>query len=231
MFRLHNLFLFAILALTTPGFMTGARQEEPTPPGPVSTLSATETPGSAVQIISPKEGQALQGSIPVVVDTTIANFQGVELTFGYMDDPTETWFWIYQGLQPVTGTMLVLWDTSTLTDGDYKLRLQVSFLDGSQRSVTVENLRVRNYTPIETNTPAPATSTPLMATSTSTASAPAAVQATAPAPTPESVLERGNPLSVSRESVLSSAGLGILTVVALFVLGLVYQAARTLRRK
>lgn len=231
MLHLLNLFLLAVLALTAPGFVAGMRQEEPTPPGPVLAPSTTETPGSAVQIISPKEGQALQGSIPVVVDTTTANFQGVELTFGYMDDPTETWFWIYQGIQPVTGTMLVLWDTSTLTDGDYKLRLQVNYSDGSQRSVIVENLRVRNYTPIETNTPAPPTSTSLAPTNTATAPVPAAVQTAAPIPTQAPASDRANPLSISRESVLSSAGLGTLTVFGLFALGLLYHAARTLRRK
>ena len=148
-----------------------------------------------------------------------------------MDDPTETWFWSYQGIQPVKGTMLELWDTCTMTAGDYKLRLQVNYSDGSQRSVIVENLRVRNYTPVETNTPAPPTSTSLAPTNTATAPVPAAVQAAGPSPIQASAADRANPRCISRESVLASAGLGTLTVFGLFALGLLYHAARTLRRK
>lgn len=230
---LISLVLFVFLAASLPKSAVQARQEQPTQPALLSTPSLIELPANSVQIISPKAGQALQGSVPVVVDTTATNFQSVELTFGYMDDPTETWFWIHQGIQAVTGTMLVLWDTSKLTDGNYQLRLQVNFTDGSQQSVIVKDLRVRNYTPIETSTPAPPTVVPTAAITPATAApAPAAFTPTpAATPTRAPAAAFKNPVSVSRQNILSSVGLGILTAFGLFALGLVYQAARSLRRK
>lgn len=233
MSRFLGLVLIAMLLSALPTVMAEARQEEPTPPAPSPASSTIEPAANAVQILSPKDGQALQGSIPVVVDTTVTNFQSVELAFAYMNDPGETWFWIHQGIQPVTGTMLVLWDTSTLTDGNYQLRMQVTFSDGSQRSTTVKDLRVRNYTPIETSTPAPVTAMPTQAppTSTRTPVPPVITQTLPSSPSAESATSNGNPITLSRTRVTTSAGLGILTVFALFALGTVYQAARSLRRK
>jgi len=230
---LKSLVLFTVLAASLPMSAGQARQEQPTQPAPLQTILPTEQSDGSVQIISPKTGQALQGSVPVVVDTTTTNFQSVELTFGYMDDPTQTWFWIHQGIQAVTGTMLVLWDTSKLTDGNYQLRLQVNFTDGSQQTAVVRDLRVRNYTPIETSTPAPPTAvqTITIKTTTATPALSAPIQATTALSTRTPAAPFKNPVSVSRQNILSSAGLGILTVFGLFALGLVYQAARSLRRR
>jgi hypothetical protein len=230
-----------VIGIALPLSAVSARQDIPTPTPPVQTNQATPLGGDEIQIISPKDGQALQGSVPVVVDTTLLNFQTVELTFAYSDDPTDTWFWIYQGIQPVTGTMLVLWDTSTLTDGNYKLRMQVTFTDGSQQSVTIQDLRVRNYTPVETGTPLPPTplptrtpastptSLPAGSIQPSAAANPAAPVITAPVAQPAVVL--GNPVSLDREDLLVSVGFGILVVFSLFLLGIIYRSARALRRR
>lgn len=221
---LFFLFLFLMLMGLSAGHVD-ARQELQIP-------SATPPPGSALQIISPKPGQALQGSIPVVVDTTVENFQTVELTFRYTNDPTETWFLIYQGIQPVTGTMLVLWDTDAITDGDYILRMVVTFEDSNQKAITAPDLRVRNYTMVETNTPPPAppTSTPAPpATPTPfarTTSAPlvtqfateVAIQIT-PIPT--------NPAELNRSDILTGAGKGAIAVVGFFILIGIYHRIRS----
>jgi hypothetical protein len=50
---------------------------------------------------------------------------------------------------------LAEWDTSTLTDGNYILRLVVNRTDGSRVVVIVPSLRIRNYSPVETSTPTP----------------------------------------------------------------------------
>jgi hypothetical protein len=44
-------------------------------------------------------------------------------------------------------------DTTTLTDGDYSLRLRALLLDGSVQETIVTDLRVRNYTAVPTPTP------------------------------------------------------------------------------
>jgi hypothetical protein len=231
--RMLGLVLLVLLLSALPKATVVARQEEPTPPAPAPTSLTPIPTADAVQIISPKDGQALQGSIPIVVNTTTTNFQSVELTFAYMSNPSGTRFWIYQGIQPVTGTMLVLWDTSTLTDGNYQLRMEVTFSDGSQQSMIVKDLRIRNYTPIETSTPPPLTETPTQAkaTSTSIPAAPVVTQTSQSLPTAQPANSHNNPITLSRTNVTDSVGLGVLTVFALFVFGMVYQAARSLRRK
>jgi hypothetical protein len=76
-------------------------------------------------------------------------------------------------VSPHPGEALATWDTTTITDGDYDLRLLVSLKDGAQQQVVASGLRVRNYTLIEANmptltplvsvtlTPIPPTTTPL----------------------------------------------------------------------
>jgi len=203
-----------------------------TPVAPQPGEASTPAAESAVAIQSPTPGQALQGSVPVVVDTTVEGFKSVELAFSYAYDATDTWFFIYQGLQPVTGTMLALWDTSTLTDGDYTLRMLVSFADGSQKTALVPNIRVRNYSAIETNTPAPVQPT--------VTRPPAVTQQPTPVPTekPTQPLSAAtatraiNPAEISPQQVLGSIGKGAAAVFGLFALGWLYQAVRkTGRRK
>ncbi len=192
----------------------------------------TPQPDDTIQILSPQTGQALQGSIPVIVNTTLENFQTVELTFGYAQDPSQTWFLIKQGIQPVTGTMLALWDTGMLTDGDYNLRMEVTFKDSSQKSVTVTGLRVRNYSPIETNTPLPpqptATAAPARTPTFTPPFAPSQVPPAAPpSPTP---LAR-NPAELDQQELLDYAIKGVLIVVGLFAFAGMIGGVRRLGRK
>ena len=108
-----------------------------------------------VAIYSPGMGQVLQGTISITGHTSVAGFMYTELSFGYFNDQTDTWFLIYESDEPISDGELTQWDTSTITDGEYNLRLVVVLEDGSQLTSDVSNLRVRNYTPIETNTPEP----------------------------------------------------------------------------
>ncbi len=87
--------------------------------------------------------------------TDVAGFVSAEVAFTYAGDTTGTWFLIATSNQPVNLDTLATWDTTTITDGDYILRVRVYLKDGSSLDVPVPNLRVRNYTPVETPTPAP----------------------------------------------------------------------------
>jgi len=49
--------------------------------------------------------------------------------------------------------VLAVWDTTMIADGDYRLRVMVTLNDGSPVETIVSNLRVRNYTPLETSLP------------------------------------------------------------------------------
>jgi hypothetical protein len=52
--------------------------------------------------------------------------------------------------------VLASWDTTTIADGVYRLRVVVNQSDNHSVETVVSDLRVRNYTPVETNTPQPA---------------------------------------------------------------------------
>ena len=217
-----------VLLLYTSVFETRQAQVDPTatPSAQAGPQVVTQEP----QIIAPKPGQALQGNIPVVVDTTFQKFQSVEMIFAYANNPTETWFLIYQGLQPVSNGPLVAWDTSLITDGEYDLRMVVTFLDGSQQTVEVKGLRVRNYSPVETDTPMPATPT----------SPPATAEAPIPTITPTHLPSASpaaatplppNPAELEQQDVWLNAGKGALAIVGLFALAWLYQAVRSTGRQ
>jgi hypothetical protein len=106
-------------------------------------------------INSPQAGDALQGVVTVVGSSNLSGFASAQLSFSYIDDPTDTWFLIATLSQPVLDQTLVNWDTTSISDGNYTLRLRVILTDGSTHDVLVPGLRVRNYTPVETPTPAP----------------------------------------------------------------------------
>ncbi len=200
-----------------------------------ATATPTAQPGPQVvtqnpQIIAPKPGQALQGNIPIVVDTTVQKFQSVELTFAYANNPTKTWFLIYQGIQPVSNGPLVAWDTSLITDGDYDLRMVITFLDGSQQSVIVSGVRVRNYSPVETDTPMPVTPTspPATADTPIPTITPTHVPTSLP---PAATPLPPNPAELHQQDVWINAGKGALAIVGLFAVAGLYQAVRLLGRK
>ena len=106
-------------------------------------------------INTPHPGDVLQGAVTVTGSSDMTGFVSAELSFSYADDPTNTWFLIATQGKPVLDQMLATWDTSSITDGNYSLRLRVFLADGSTSDVLVPSLRVRNYTQVETPTPAP----------------------------------------------------------------------------
>ena len=176
-------------------------------------------------IISPQPGQVLQGSIPVVVDTSVEGFQSAEIYFGYSNDPTQTWFLIQTSETPLANAVLAQWDTTTITDGNYSLRLVVYRQNDKALETLLTGLRVRNYSPVETDTPAPATSTP----------SPEPGQEVKPTPTltpvaPTATLLPTNPAELTSANIMDSMGRGALVVFGFFVLLGAYIWIRTARR-
>jgi len=110
---------------------------------------------SNTNIETPVAGQAIQGSVVIRGSTNPDGFQKYEVNFSYSGDPTHTWFLIQESNLPVQNGVLAVWDTTTITDGEYSLRLLVSLTDGNEVEVLIDGLRVRNYSSMETGTPAP----------------------------------------------------------------------------
>lgn len=179
-----------------------------------------------VAILSPQSGQALQGSVPIIVNSAVNGFQSAELSFSYSQDATQTWFVIAEGKEPMKNGDWLQWDTTTITDGNYTLQLVVYLDDGSQINTTVFDLRVRNYTPIETSTPVP-TSTSITGESFQPSEALISTATLIPytvTPLPP------NPAQVSREDIFASLGKGALVTVGFFICFGLYQIFRSLTR-
>jgi hypothetical protein len=110
---------------------------------------------SDARIDAPTAGQAILGNYVILGNTGSDRFQNYEVNFAYKDDPTNTWFLVQEGSVPIQDEVLAVWDTTTITDGEYTLRLLVTLNDGTQIEAMVTELRVRNYSAIETDTPTP----------------------------------------------------------------------------
>jgi hypothetical protein len=101
------------------------------------------------EILSPAAGQVIQGSFEVIGTVPEEDFASAELAYAYGKEDETNWFVITSISQPATISLLARWDTTTISDGDYKLRLTVNYTDGSSADHIVGGLMVRNYTPYQ----------------------------------------------------------------------------------
>ena len=225
MFAMRALFIVILLLLT---FSLPVRST-------LADLPAQVTQEALVILGTPLPGQALQGVVVITGNTAVPGFAGAELAFSYADDPTDTWFLIATSTAPVENGPLADWDTSTITDGDYTLRLTVTFADTTQISLSVTGLRVRNYTSIETDTPTPPppSATPLPGTPlppTASPTATALPSATLPPPTPTPLPT--NPAVLSLKDIGTTLGTGAgIGIGGLGLLGLYLYLRQTLRNR
>jgi hypothetical protein len=174
-----------------------------------------------VGITTPASGAVLRGSVSIVGSSQVesGNFAHTEVAFAYAGDLTGTWFLIGSSDQPVVEGVLATWDTTTISDGDYSLRLRVFLQDGTTMDVTVTDLHVRNDAPAQTATPPVAIQDlPTFEPSPSPA-APEAVPASATAPAPRAL--PGNPAEVTENQVLSTFRRGaVFAVISVALIGL-----------
>lgn len=218
--------LTLVLSIAFLGVATGQARSQ-------TQATPTATAPAPAGITWPTGGEALQGVVAVQGRTVVEGFAFAEVAFAYQSDPTNTWFLIEQSGAPVEGGLLANWDTSTITDGDYRLRLQVFRKDGQVEDVFVNGLRVRNYSPVETSTPTPAgesiippQATPIAPpspTRTPLSDFQVAARTLTPLPT--------NPAALSAERLQSSAVQGITVVFLALLAGGLYGGLRRFFRK
>jgi hypothetical protein len=163
-------------------------------------------------IDSPRPGEAIQGVVAVIGSSDVNGFASAEISFGYMDDPTGTWFLIANNVPPVSKSTLAAWDTTLITDGNYVLRLRVYLTDGSSKDILVPDLRVRNYSPVETATALPVTPEP---TSIPTGTATLKPFPTPTFPTPTALVQ--NPAILAPADVTNSILYGGLATIFTFI--------------
>ncbi|MDO9300509.1 MAG: hypothetical protein Q7T89_03960 [Anaerolineales bacterium] len=169
-----------------------------------------------ISIVSPQPGDILRGQVEVVGNMDVPNFASAELAFSYASNPADrfAWFAIQTFSQPVQNNpTLAVWDTTTLTDGDYVLHLRVFLQDGSTQDVVISDLKIRNDDPVPTDIP---TATALYSQPANPLPAstelPVTVSPSFSSPTPLPA----NPASVTSSSIYSNFARGGLLVLVLF---------------
>ena len=185
---------------------------------PVSWVAAQTGNAAGVEITAPIPGTPLLGTVPIEGSTLIEGFISWEITFSYANDSTGTWFLIAEGDEQIASGELTQWDTTTITDGDYNLRLTVYLQGGRREHALLNNLRVRNYSPIETITPTPTlTSTPFTETPRPSLTPTSTIQPTeTPIPNTPTPLPT-NPATITQTNINNSLIRGAAGALAAFV--------------
>ena len=169
-----------------------------------------------VEIHSPSSGEALQGVIPIIGITSVEGLGSWEISFSYISNSRDTWFLIDEGDQAFENEIITQWDTTTITDGDYLLRLRVYLAEDQISDALITDLRVRNYTIIETSLPGVTLKPDLTPT----------IEPTATSQPLTPTLLPGNPIEVTELDIINSLSYGAVTAFALIALIGLYASIR-----
>jgi hypothetical protein len=180
-----------------------------------------------IAITSPLAGEVLRGEVTISGTTEIPNFFSAQLDFAYASNPTDTWFPIQTLSQPVADSTLTTWNTTSISDGDYTLRLRVNLLDNTFQEITVP-IGIGNDMVASTQTVAPTSTmnavevqipTPFLLAASPTPTTP-------PRPTPTALPT--NPAALGQTAIYASLGRGALVILGLFAFsGLIIRLRRS----
>lgn len=211
------LFMFIVLWICLPQ-PTYAQAVTSTPAQVAAQADVVGTTASGTPLANgiffPETGALLRG----VVDIKGTAQSEWDLSFSYRDNPTDTWFLLAQSKEPVSSGMLASWDSTSVSDGIFVLRLRLLTLNGFQNfAVTV---RVGNQLPdeTETSTPTPVTFLALTETTTPTQFNLPEVETT---PTLLVLPNRlpalpANPAVLNPQDIFFNLGKGVLGVLVVF---------------
>jgi hypothetical protein len=178
-----------------------------------------------IAITSPAPDELLRGQVTITGKVDVPSFVSAQLDFAYTSNPTNTWFNIQTFSQSMIDSTLATWDTTSVTDGDYVLRLRVNFEDGTSQEVTVP-IKIGNDvvpTPTLEPTATPEPDTVLIPTPFLLAASPTPTDV--PHPTPTGLPP--NPVSLRQNQIYVSLGRGALVILGLFALaGLIVRVRR-----
>lgn len=183
------------------------------------------TPG--LYVLNPTDGQVVAGTVEIKGSVPDDDFDYAEVAYAFSDETASNWFLISRLDQTVHDATLALWDTTTITDGTYRLKVSVHRQNGSVIELMVENIRVGNYTHYDVPT---ATSAAVVESAVETPSdgetiVPTEVMKPLPTDLPR------NPASIDQDDFKLSLISGVtLAVLVLAVLG-VYVLFRRVARK
>jgi hypothetical protein len=181
---------------------------------------------ASLAITSPAPEEVLRGEVTITGSTDIPNFIFAQLDFAYAANPTNTWFNVQTFSQPIADSTLAVWNTTSISDGDYVLRLRVTLEDGTFQDVMVPVV-VMNDVPLSTPTAIPPTSTAEIAVQIPTPFLLAASPTPTVLPRPTPAMLPPNPASLGQNEIYGSLGRGALVMVGLFALaGLIVRLRR-----
>ena len=150
-------------------------------PGVLTVRAGPVLQQGQVQIISPEVSMEVRGIVPIIGSASVPDFDYYKVEFGYGPDPSQ---WALIGSMhetPVVNGQLEIWDTTTLPDDVYSLRLRAVKHDGNYGEFFVRQVRIANTLPTQTPTPtATATRHVLAPTLPATPRATATLQIIAP---------------------------------------------------
>jgi PKD repeat protein len=109
-----------------------------------------------IVILSPVPGNVVAGAVQVFGSATHPNFLQYQVEFGPDPNGSNLWYPASAAVTtPVVNGILGIWNTQSIPDGVYQLRLRVFLRDGTLLTTVVNNIRVQNRinTPVPSNTP------------------------------------------------------------------------------
>ncbi len=133
--------LLALQTGTLSPELIGTLTAMPAGSNPTAQQSSGCVPG-VVNIATPKTGDEIKGKVILKGDAEIPNFGFYKYEFTPVG--ADTWSTIQAGRKPVNNDDLGLWDTSTVDQGDYQLRLVVTDNQGNELPACVITIRVKN---------------------------------------------------------------------------------------
>ena len=167
-----------------------------------STLALLAAPASQEPrpiIAQPAQNAAVRGEVQIVGSATHPQFQRYELYFAPWPPSDQSWVFIGDAhFNPVQLGLLGTWDSRSVTDGTYGLRVRVvkqdgNYIDSEPRTVEVANFRqvatptpeVAEATAEPLPTPVEEVAVPTVAIVVPTIEGPPTVQPPTPTPEPE----------------------------------------------
>jgi hypothetical protein len=110
-------------------------------PLPTSTIQATGCIPGQIAITSPKAGDELRGQISITGSADIPNFGFYKYEFAPLG--STNWSTVLANRAVKDDASLGSWDTSTITPGDYQLRLVVTDNQGNELPACVVPVRIK----------------------------------------------------------------------------------------
>jgi len=145
---------------------------------PARSLAAPLAQGPIAAITAPTDGQELQGAVTVTGSANHPEFDRYELAYGPEPNPNDAWQPFASNRQPVANNVLGVWDTASVGDGTYSLRLRVVRKDSNYDEAFIRGLRVINQQARSTPTPSAAEASPTPEVTTDIATAVPGVEPT-----------------------------------------------------